>query len=344
MDFTLAGHQLELRDLAAAIFGDVTTERVKQAEAEGLDRRLWEDLTRANLLGVTIPEADGGLGYGMVEAALVLEQQGRAVAPAPLAPALVAATVLPEERRAAVAAGATAAWAIVEPAGADAFSPATTFSDGALRGTKIAVEVARAPSLVVTTASGLALTDGGAVAVTEELGTAPLRRDTVRFDGVAAEPLAGTVDRLVQAATIAVCALQLGVVDRALQMTAEYTSGRQQFGRPLGSFQAVQQRAADGYVDVQAMRWTTYLAAWRFDAGLDCSDAVNVAKFWAAEAGQRVVSAAQHLHGGIGVDADYPLHRHTLWAKVLEHDLGGAGPSLARIGAAIAAGDHESAL
>ena len=123
------------------------------------------------------------------------------------------------------------------------------------------------------------------------------------------------------------------MAERALHMTAEYLTGREQFGRPLAKFQAVQQRAADAYIDVEAMRWTMWQAAWRLDEGLPATEEVAIAKFWAADGGHRVLAAAQHLHGGIGVDMEYPLHRYTLGAKHVELMLGGAGRQLARLGA-----------
>jgi alkylation response protein AidB-like acyl-CoA dehydrogenase len=132
--------------------------------------------------------------------------------------------------------------------------------------------------------------------------------------------------------------MQLGVTDRALRMTAEYTSTREQFGRPLSAFQAVSQRAGDAYVDVEGIRLTTQAAVWRLGAGqeAEADSAIAVAKFWAAEAGQRVVHAAQHLHGGVGVDVSYPLHRSFLWAKELELSLGGATQQLLSLGERIA--------
>ena len=113
---------------------------------------------------------------------------------------------------------------------------------------------------------------------------------------------------------------------------------RVQFGVPIGSFQAVQHRAADGYIDLEAMRWTTWRAAWRLARGPAGASATRaVAKFWAAEGGARIAAAAQHLHGGIGVDVDYPIHRYFLWSKALELALGGATPQLARLGRDLAA-------
>jgi alkylation response protein AidB-like acyl-CoA dehydrogenase len=112
---------------------------------------------------------------------------------------------------------------------------------------------------------------------------------------------------------------------------------RVQFGAPIGSFPAVQQRAADCWIDLAAMRWTAWRAAWRITEGLPAERESRVAKFWAAEAGSRIANAAQHLHGGLGVDLDYPIHRYFLWSKSLELELGAAAPQLAALGRDLAA-------
>ena len=137
-------------------------------------------------------------------------------------------------------------------------------------------------------------------------------------------------------ATVALCARQLGVVERALEMTAEYARNRVQFGKPIGSFQAVCQRLADGYIDVEAVRLTMWQAAWQLAAGQPAETAIATAKFWAADAGHRVAHTAVHVHGGVGIDLDYPLHRYFLAAKQGEFALGGATTQLRRIGAALA--------
>jgi alkylation response protein AidB-like acyl-CoA dehydrogenase len=128
----------------------------------------------------------------------------------------------------------------------------------------------------------------------------------------------------------------VGVCAEAVRLTAEYTKTREQFGRPIATFQAVGQRAADAFIDTEAVRLTAWQAVWRLSAGLPAEEQVAVAKFWTAEGGQRVVHAAQHLHGGMGVDRDYPLHRYFLWAKQLELGLGGGTRSLLDLGARIA--------
>jgi alkylation response protein AidB-like acyl-CoA dehydrogenase len=138
-------------------------------------------------------------------------------------------------------------------------------------------------------------------------------------------------------ATAALAATAVGVCESALRITAEYTKTRHQFGRPIATFQAVSQRAGDAYIDTEAVRLTALQAAWRISEGLPADDAVAIAKFWAAEGGQRVVHAAQHLHGGMGVDRDYPVHRCFLWAKSIELTLGGATAQLLKLGRSIAA-------
>jgi alkylation response protein AidB-like acyl-CoA dehydrogenase len=140
------------------------------------------------------------------------------------------------------------------------------------------------------------------------------------------------VESLYTRALIGLCAIQVGVSDRALRMAAEYTSGREQFGRPIGSFQAVQQRMADGFIDLEAIRWTTWHAAWLIAEGRPADRAARVAKFWAAEAGARIAATAQHVHGGIGIDTTYPLHRYFLWAKHNELTLGSATQQLVHLG------------
>jgi len=135
---------------------------------------------------------------------------------------------------------------------------------------------------------------------------------------------------------VGLCALQVGVCEAALARTAEYVTGRHQFGKPLAAFQAVAQQAADAYVAVEAMRLTMLEAAWRLDQGLDARREVLIAKWWASHAGQQVVHIAQHLHGGVGADVEYPIHRHFLWGVQIDATLGGAGQQLAHLGRLIA--------
>jgi alkylation response protein AidB-like acyl-CoA dehydrogenase len=148
---------------------------------------------------------------------------------------------------------------------------------------------------------------------------------------------ATTLRWLVDRAVAARCMMQLGVTERALEMTAEYSRERIQFDRPIGSFQAVHQRAADAYINVEAVRLTALEAAWRLSRDLPVEEQVRVAKFWAAEGGQSAAFACQHLHGGIGIDRDYPLHRYFTWAIQIEHEFGSAKHQLEGLGREIAA-------
>ena len=161
------------------------------------------------------------------------------------------------------------------------------------------------------------------------------RADGARADGT--DGTDGAAGWLMAAGTVGLCALQAGVTERALELTAEYARTRVQFGKPIGGFQAVAQRLADAYIDTEAIRLTMWQAAWRLSAGLPCGTEVATAKFWAADAGHRVAHTAVHVHGGVGIDPGYPLHRYFAAAKHNEFSLGGATTQLRRIGAALAA-------
>jgi acyl-CoA dehydrogenase len=144
---------------------------------------------------------------------------------------------------------------------------------------------------------------------------------------------------LMERATVGLCAMQAGVLERALELTAEYARTRVQFGRPIGAFQAVAQRLADAYIDVEAVRLTMWQAAWLLasgSSGPEVEAAVATAKFWAADAGHRVAHTAVHVHGGLGIDVSYPVHRYFVAAKGNEFALGGATAQLLRIGWALA--------
>jgi acyl-CoA dehydrogenase len=174
--------------------------------------------------------------------------------------------------------------------------------------------------------------------------TDPAPAGRVLLDGVALDEGrvlgsrdgAVVADWLADRATVGLCARQAGVIERALELTAEYARHREQFGRPIGSFQAVTQRLADAYVDVEAVRLTMWQAAWLLSSGSAAAAEVATAKFWAAEAGHRVAHTAVHVHGGIGIDVTYPVHRYFTAATHHEFALGGATAQLLRIGDVLA--------
>jgi 3-oxocholest-4-en-26-oyl-CoA dehydrogenase beta subunit len=355
MDFTLSEEQEAVRQVAGTILGDLATpERVKEVErsADRVDWHLWSALAAAGLLGIAVPEADGGAGLGVTELCLVLEQQGRRVAPVPLVWAAVAAMAVsrfgtPRERE---------AWArrvvggdvVVTCALAGTGVEARRGPGGAwlLTGDAVSVPYAHVAGRVLVPArtgggTVVALVDPGAAQGEVAEATDHQLLTHLRFDRAPADAVLGGPEVLewaLQRALVGVAAVQLGVAEEALALAAAYTSNRFQFGRPLSSFQSTSARAADAYIDTEAMRVTVLQAAWRLDHGRDASTAVAVAKWWAAEAGQRVVHTTQHLHGGLGADVEYPVHRYFLVGKQLSETLGGAGPHLAQIGAALAAG------
>ena len=369
MDFSYTPEQEALRGLARQVLDDhATVQRLVHVEAdpERIDRVLWQALGRAGLLGVCIPEEHGGSGLGLADVCILLEEVGRAVAPVPVLSTLVLGALPVAEFGSAeqksrllpgVASGdCVLTAALTEPNTRDLTAPTTraVAEDGAwvLDGVKICVPAAAGAAAVLVPAStdagvGIFLVDPHDPAVRlepMEITTREIQyRMTLGEVRVLASECLGSVAEgghilrwLVDRATVALCAMQVGVCEQALRMTAEHTSTRQQFDRPLAAFQAVAQRAADAYIDTEAIRLTTQAATWALSTGEPAHREIAVAKFWAADGGQRVVHAAQHLHGGVGVDLTYPLHRYFVWAKQIELSLGGATDQLLRLGAILA--------
>ena len=208
-----------------------------------------------------------------------------------------------------------------------------------LEGTELAVPQAHLARRIVLPAVSpdgvlLALVDPQAPGVTLERAITTNREIhphlhlsgvSVPAEDVLVDPETGrrALDALLVAATIGLCALQVGVCEAALAKTADYLDSRHQFGRPLSTFQGTMLKAADAAIDIEAMRVTWQNAAWRVDTGRDAEDAARVAKWQASERGQRAVHTTQHLHGGMGADITYPIHRYFLWGKQIELLLGG---------------------
>jgi len=349
----------------------------EQAELGGLTRKIlaerdapWGDLAAAGVLAAGLPPALGGAGLGLLEQCSVLIELGRAASDVPylasivLGAGAVAAfgTAAQRERWAAPAGRGSVVLtaALSEPDGNDPGRPSARAerADGrwVLSGVKTAVDAAPEADLFLVPCASpdgvlvflVAPSDPG-VSVEPQRLTDFSVAGRVVLDGVVLDDdlvLAGNgqgvqvADWLVARATVGLCAVQSGVIERALELTADYAKSRVAFGRPIGSFQAVTQRLADAYVDVEAVRLTMWQAAWLLasgesgDGGADV--AVATAKFWAAEAGHRVAHTAVHVHGGIGIDVTYPVHRYFVAAKQHEFALGGATVQLLRIGDVLA--------
>jgi 3-oxocholest-4-en-26-oyl-CoA dehydrogenase beta subunit len=371
MDFTFTEEQETIGKLARDLFERrCTPERLTELEAGDIryDTALWKELAAVDLLGTGLPESMGGTGGGFVELGVLLAEVGWSVAPVPAYATLllgadpIARHGSPEQQRRflpGVIAGERILTAgLQEPGRSDPTCPATkAVRDGQhwrLDGAKELVPAAQLADTVLvpaTTGDGavslfLLACDSPGVDIRPVATTSREPHADVFLDGVTvseADRLDGPIESLHTRALVGLCAIQLGVAQRALQIAAEYTSGREQFGRPIGSFQAVQQRLADAFIDVEAMRWTTWHAAWLLANGRplpEASRAARIAKFWAADAGARVASSTQHVHGGIGIDITYPLHRYFLWAKHNELTLGCATAQLAGIGSTYQEGNR----
>ncbi len=374
MDFGFSETQREVQQLARKILGEqVTADKLAQYDdyaAERFDRALWGQLGEAGLLGVAIDQAYGGMGLGFFELALLVEEAGRVLAPLPLMPHAVSAALAiqqfgNEAQRAALLPGAAdgrllLSAALSEPGNDNPAQPSALQAvvDGEgyrLTGVKSCVPNARSATAILASA---ATPDGTVVVlidpVADGVGFSDVSYTTyeplvemsldgvvVAADAVLAGPGQGAaaMQWVAERTTAALCAHQLGVTDVAMRMTASYTAEREQFGVPVATFQAVGHRAANCFIDVECLRLNTYQAVSLLDAGSPASTEVQIAKIWAGDVGHRVSYASQHLHGGTGIDRDYPLWRFCLWARHNEVMLGGSARQLAALGQRIAAGE-----
>ena len=373
MDLELDENQRSIADLTLKILREaLTRERLRAIEASGdhVAGDEWKKLATAGLLGVPLAEDVGGGGFGLVEACLVLEQIGRTVAPVPYLQTVVGAGMTIDAFGSAVQRTAllprivdgslvlTCAFGELGDELATTSPGTAARRDGGtwrIDGTKHLVPLAHVADRVLVsartapTSCGVFLVDPRAAGVTLETTetTAREMRATIRFEDVrvapddaigaadaGAEIVAATTKRLLAG----LCATQAGVSAEALRLTAAHVSEREQFGQKIATFQAVAQRAADAYIDTEAITLTARQAAWLLANDRPADEALHTAKFWAAEGGFRVAHAAQHLHGGIGVDTEYPLFRYFRTTRLIELTLGGAAVHLRALGDRIAAG------
>ena len=343
MDFAFTEEQQAIADLARRIFADhCDPETIAASEDAWFHEVLWGVLGRAGLIGLALPEASGGGGLGMVELCILLEQVGWHVAPIPLWPSIVLGA-LPIARFGGISLEGVASGRRIFTGGVDEDSAVTAAREGdgwRLHGARSCVPAAHlASDLVLAAGDGVFVVGLSDTTVRPQAGTNGERMGRVELEGVPATRSADAAEALpwIEArAQIGLCAMLTGLAGRALRMTASYTGERRQFGRPIATFQAVTQRVGDMYIDVETMRLTLWRAAWLLDHGHGAQREVAVARIQAADCAHRVVNAAQHLHGGVGFDRDYPLHRYFLWAKQLEFTLGSAKTQVARLGAMLA--------
>jgi alkylation response protein AidB-like acyl-CoA dehydrogenase len=367
MDFTFTPEQDEAAELAAKILKDrATNERMKVVEAEGsrFDKELWAELGSSGLLGLHLPEEYDGAGLGLVELCRILVEVGRTVAPVPLAAHGPASRLVAElggdELKDQWLPGAASGELVLTAAVAEdrAFAPERPTTVAApdaegfrLTGTKTIVPAGTAAAAFLVpaeTPDGVAVflvepgdegvtvtpqrfSDGDEVARLDLSGVAvSTARQVGPADGSAAQ-------RLGHLLLLASAAQQLGITEGALRLTAGYAKTREQFERPIATFQAVSQRLADGYIDTLGQRLTLWQAAWRLEEGLEADTAVAIAKLWAADAGHRLAHTTVHIHGGVGIDLDGEAHRYFTGAKRFEFLHGGATEQALHVGRALAA-------
>ncbi|OBA77414.1 acyl-CoA dehydrogenase [Mycobacterium sp. 1554424.7] len=361
MDFTTTEAAQDLGGLVDTIVDAVCTPQ-HHRELDGLeqrfDRTLWGKLVEADILTSAAPASLGGDGFGVLEQVAILVALGHQLAAVPYLESVVLgagalARFGSEELQQAWGAPAVRGEKILTVAldGEMGEGPVQAVSAGSgyrLTGTRTQIgfgPVADAFLVPAETDSGTAVflvaADDPGVTVTALQTTGRGSVGHLALDGTQVD-----AGRIVGVGTVAVwletlitlgrSAFQLGVLERGLQMTAEYARTREQFDRPIGSFQAVGQRLADGYIDVKGLRLTLTQAAWRVSEDIPAEIDVASAAFWAADAGHRVAHTIVHIHGGVGVDTDHPVHRYFLAAKEIEFALHGATGQLRRIGRELA--------
>ena len=350
MDFTLSDDQTTITSLAKQLLGDHCTQEALRANEDGtepgFDRVLWATLAESGLLGVALPESAGGLGLTLLETCLLLEEVGRFAAAVPVLPQAISGAVLARHGGdlTGIADGSRlVAPALAEVLGEELVPSTTATADGRLTGTKTCVPAGLYADAYLVSAQS---PDGPRLYLVERDQVTVERQDTITYrpeallllDGAQGTLVGGpdTVKDAVAIAQTAVAAVQLGTAAEAVRLTADYTKTREQFGHPIAHFQAVGQRAADSFIDTLTIRLTVLQAAWLLAQDRPADKEVAVAKYFASDAGQRVVRAAAHLHGGMGVSREYPLHRYYLAAKQQELTLGGGTRSLVRLGKLLA--------
>jgi alkylation response protein AidB-like acyl-CoA dehydrogenase len=321
MDFTLTETQQAVADLAADVL----------AAADP-----WKELARAGLLQLGVPETT-----------VLLTEMGRRATPDSVkALATLMTGALPVVRWGSadlqqallpgVASGElTLTAALREPSDPAPALPATTITNGKITGTKVGVPyAAEAHRILVPASSGVVIVDPKAegVTLTRTPSSSGQPEYTLRLDEAPVESVLGTAECLRDLYRLAVagaCALADGAVAGALALTRDHVAAREQFGRPLAAFQAVSQQIADVYIASRTLHLATLSACWRLDRGEDAD--LDVAGYWCAEQATRTVRICHHLHGGLGMDVTYPLHRFSCLVADLVRFLGGAEYRLERL-------------
>jgi alkylation response protein AidB-like acyl-CoA dehydrogenase len=354
VDFEYDDTQRAIADLAASVLGRTGAgSGTPDLGQGGYDEATWKALGEAGLLSLVLPERLGGDGLGFAEAAVVIAEAGRRVAPVPTFTTLALGVLpivrhgTPAQQDSLLGDGPPRVFTagVREPRSPFPARPATTARrDGdrlLVDGVKVGVAYASAAHRILVPVAvegvpGIALVDpnGPGVASTPSYASGDVPEFTVRLDAAPAEPLgdADAVADLYRCALAGACAAADGVLAGMLGLTSEHLAKRQQFGRPLATFQAVAQQIADVYLAAQTLHLATWAACWRLGAGLDADSDIEVASYWLAEYGPATAQTCHHLHGGLGLDITYPMHRYSSYVKDLARFVGGAGHRLDQLG------------
>lgn len=363
MDFQLTEDQRAFADMAQSLFADYCSDdqlRAHDTSGAPYMQALWQQCVAAGLHSITVPEEHGGLGLGMTELMAVLEQQGRALALVPLWEQQLAAATLArfgdaalQPALAALMAGEIAAVSLAGLAQSRGCTLrlARRVDGWLLQGDCPAVPLAASAShalLVAQADEGLRLVwlDLNAAGITRTPGQSQHHQEIadLRFDAVALADDAvlppTAIAWLEPRAIAALASIQMGVTCEQLRRTVEYVSERKQFERPIGSFQLVAGQMADGHIALEALRSSVWQLVYRLDAGLGTTPQAHAVRAMANDTGLNVGRVAQHVHGGMGVDVTYPIHRFLYWSRALAVALGGTEHHLAALGDWLADNDN----
>jgi alkylation response protein AidB-like acyl-CoA dehydrogenase len=332
-----------LRDSVAAVAprgGDLKRIRALRFGVPGFDPAVWRQMCEMGWLGLRVPEADGGAGLGMAEFCAIAEELAAGLAPEPLIACACSARVLPPENLPDLLSGDH----VVIPAWqerADTVEPGddTTFADGRVTGRKVFVPMAAgADVFLMAVRGGLALVRADAPGL--HLATATTQDGghygTLTLTNAPGQFVAGDLSDGLEEATLLTAASLLGVMERSFELTLDYLRTRKQFGRPIGSFQALQHRAADLKLQCALTRASIESAAAVLDAGAPLPQrqaAVSRAKARAATAALTVTREAIQMHGGIGYTDEYDVGLYLRRAMVLANAFGSARLHRARYSA-----------
>ena len=346
MDFDFSEEEQAISDLTMQIFEDkVTHEHLRSLakSGENFDRELWRSLAKTGVVGATIHEEFQGAGLSFLGVTALLEKVGKYAAPIPALETIITGA-LPiqefgtESQKTELLPKIAAGELIVTTALIS--SEEATAKENKVSGSFNFVSFGlEADIILLPTAAGVFIVKSSETGVSIEPRetTTGYSQAALAMNNVAAQQL-GTVSCedflawLTLRIDSAICSIMAGACEASLNLASEYTKVRQQFDRAIATFQAVSQRAGDAYIDTEAVRLTSRQAAWRISAGLQATEQVAIARWWASEAGFRVVHAATHLHGGVGVDRDYPLHRYFLMTRQLELTMGNSEEQLEKLG------------